>query len=90
MRGLPSGLLATAMMVALPPRSTVEGFAEQLMVGGADAGVVTATAVVADAVSPWSSMTLQTKVIVPAVVPVAFSVAVLPLPEMVPEEAVQL
>ena len=60
------------------------------MVGGADAGVVTATAVVADAVSPWLSVTLQMTVIVPAVVPVVFSVAVLPLPEILPEEAVQL
>jgi hypothetical protein len=77
-------------MVALPPRATVEGFAEQLTVGGGDAGVVTATAVVADAVSPWSSVTLHTPVIVPPAAPVAFSVAVLPLPEMLPEEAVQL
>ena len=68
----------------------MEGFAEQLMVGGADVGVVTATAVVADAVSPWSSVTLHITVTVPAATPVVFSVAVLPLPEMLPEEAVQL
>jgi hypothetical protein len=89
-RGLPSGLLATAVIVALPPRTTVEGFAEQLMVGGADAGVLTATAVVADAVSPWLSVTLQITVTVPAVTPVVFSVAVLPLLATVPEEALQL
>jgi hypothetical protein len=33
---------------------------------------------------------LHITVIVPAVAPVAFSVAVLPLPEILPEEAVQL
>jgi hypothetical protein len=59
-------------------------------VGEADAGVVTATVVVADAVSPWSSVTLQITVMVPAVAPVVLSVAVLPLPEILPEEALQL
>jgi hypothetical protein len=77
-------------MAALPPRVTVEGFAEQLMVGGAAAGVVTATAVVADAVSPWLSVTLQITVTVAAVTPIVFSVAVLPLPEILPEEALQM
>ena len=81
MSALPSGLVATAVMVALSPRTTVEGLAEQLMVGGGDAGVVMATAVEADAVSPWSSVTLQITLIVAAVVPVVFSVAMLPLPE---------
>ena len=68
----------------------MEGLAEQLTVGGGDAGVVTAMTVDADAVSPWSSVTLQITVAVPAVTPVVFSVAVLPLPAIVPEEALQL
>jgi hypothetical protein len=63
--------------------------AEQLMVGGVVIAL-TVTAVVGEAVRPWSSSTLQVTVIVPAAAPVVFSVAVFPVPEMVPEEALQL
>jgi hypothetical protein len=48
------------------------------------------TTVVADAVRPWSSSTLQVTVIARAAAPVVFSVAVLPVPETVPEEVLQL
>jgi hypothetical protein len=47
-------------------------------------------AVVADAVSPWLSVTLQLTMMVPAAAPLVFTVALLPLPEIVPEEALQL
>jgi hypothetical protein len=60
------------------------------MVGGADAGALTMMAVVADAVSPWLSVTLQLTVMVPAAAPLVFTVALLPLPAMVPEETFQL
>jgi hypothetical protein len=76
-------------MVAVPPTVKVVGLAEQLMVGGV-VTALTVTAVVADAVRPWSSATLPLTVIVPAAAPVVFSVAVLPVPEIVPEEALQL
>jgi hypothetical protein len=78
------------MIATLPPSVTAEGLAEQLIVGGADTRVLTVTAVVADAVLPWSSATLQVTVMVPAAAPLVFKVAVFPLPEIVPAEALQL
>jgi hypothetical protein len=72
-------------MAALPPTVTVAGLAEQLMVGGGvDTGVapggVRFTTVVADAVLPWSSATLQVTVIVLAVTSIVYNVALSSLP----------
>ena len=55
-----------------------------------ETGALTVIAVVAEAVSPWLSATLQMTVTVPAAALLVFSVAVLPAPEMEPEEALQL
>ena len=76
-------------MVVVPPWLTIEGVAEQLTVGGADA-LVTVTPVVAEAVLLWSSATLQVTVILPAAAPFVFKVALLPLPEIEPEEVLQV
>ena len=61
------------------------------MAGGADTGAAfTVTVVLADAVSPWLSAALQVTVIVPAAAPLVCRVATFPVPEIVPEEALQL
>jgi hypothetical protein len=76
-------------MLVVPPWLTIEGLAEQLRVGGSDA-LVTVTPVAVEAVLPWSSATLQVTVILPAAAPLVFKVAVLPLPEIEPEEVLQV
>jgi hypothetical protein len=77
-------------MVTPPPGVTVDGLAEQLMDGGPDGAAVAVMRVVAEAVSPWLSVTLQVTVMVPAAAPLVFKVAVFPLPEIAPEVVLQL
>jgi hypothetical protein len=59
------------------------------MVGGVDTALTVMT-VVAEADRPWSSATLQVTVMEPVAVVLVLSVAVLPLPEIVPEEALHV
>jgi hypothetical protein len=60
------------------------------MTGGAEAAAFRVTIVVAEAVLPWSSATLQVMVTVPVAAVLVFRVTESPVPEMVPELVLQL